>query len=90
MGKTHSKDVSTDQILKGFNVIWGQSIKKCSLFKVQRSIFLCLKNVVIAMIFSNDIVVAHRDASNKKGSEPYNNLSKLLNKNLYNFTPLLL
>jgi len=85
MGKTHSKDVSTDQTLKGFNVIWGRSIKnvRCSRFNVQ--FFLCLKK----WGHSNDIVVAHRDAPNKMGSEPYNILSKLLNKNLYNFTPLL-
>ena len=28
MGKTHKKNVPTDQTLKGFNVIWGQSLIK--------------------------------------------------------------
>jgi hypothetical protein len=35
MGKTHSKDVLTDQTLKGFNVIRGQSIENSSKFKVE-------------------------------------------------------
>jgi hypothetical protein len=39
MGKTHSKDVPTDQTLKGFNVIRGQSLIKKSEHKICKLMF---------------------------------------------------